>query len=155
MEPLDMLGHLISLTLNRKGPFGAPAVQAMALAHTREGLDEPDVQLHFMLLVFDIDPDTHSSAGAKMSKEPAVTISANVAHPRRRGRVTLGRDRRPRIVHQLIGDSRDVDTLVGAMKLIEKLFKTSAFSKLATGDSVRPDHSPPMPNGWISFVPRR
>ena len=151
VSPLHMLAHAARFMFGRKGPFGAPAVQAMALARTRPGLNEPDVQLNFLPLAYDIDPDSTSSASARMPKEPAVSIGATVSHPNSRGRVMLGPDRRPRIAHQIIGDPRDVDTLVGAMKLIERIFSTRAFADLVTGYRT-PAHSPPNDEAWADFI---
>jgi choline dehydrogenase len=149
--PLDMASHAVRFMFGRKGPFGAPAVQAMAMARTRDDLNEPDVQLNFLPLIYDIAPDSTSSASVRMSREPAVTISATVAHPHSRGRVVLGPDKRARIAHQLIGDPRDVGTLVGAMKLIERVFDTKAFADCVTAHRTPPS-SPASDEAWAEFV---
>jgi choline dehydrogenase len=148
---LDLIGHALKFALQRKGAFTASPVHAMALARTREGLSAPDIHLNFLPLAFDIDPDTTSSAGASMPKEPAVTLSASLVHPKSRGRVVLDTDQRPRIVHQLLGDARDVETLVDAMKLVERLFNTQAFSKAAPSYRM-PSVSPASDQEWADFV---
>lgn len=149
--PLDMFGHAMKFVLQRRGALTASIVHAMALARTREGLSEPDIQLHFLPLAYDINPDTISSAGAHMPKEPAVTITASLAHPKSRGRVFLDAERRPRIIHQLLGDARDVETLVDAMKLVERLFNTKAFSGAGSAYRV-PSASPASDQEWADFV---
>ena len=149
--PLDMIGHAVKFMIGRKGPFTVTPVQAMALTRTREGLSAPDVQLHFLPLVHDINPDTKVSASARMPTEPAVTIAASLAHPKSRGRVSLDAQRRPRISHQLLGDPRDLESLVGAMKLVGRLFNTAAFSQ--AGSSARVPASPPADDWeWADFV---
>ncbi len=150
-QPWDMLGYACSFLTARKGPLGMPPVQAMALAHTRAGLAEPDVQLHFMPLAYDIDPDTVTAAGARMPTEPAVTITASVAHPHSRGEVVLGPGGRPRIHHQVVGDRRDVETLIASMKLVERLFETRAFAPLDPRRRT-PATSPDSDGEWEAFV---
>ena len=149
--PLDMLRHLARFIRHRDGVFSEPAVQAMALARTSDGLGEPDVQLHFMPLAYDIEPDTVSSASARMPRTPAVTITASISHPWSRGRVTIDEAGRPQIDHQLLGDPRDLATLVGAMKLVERLFQTSAMAAVTVGRRV-PSSSVPSDSDWADFV---
>jgi choline dehydrogenase len=123
----------------------------MALARTRAGLAEPDVQLHFIPMAYDIEPEDTSSANVRMPKEPTVTITSSLTHPKSRGRVLLGPDGQPRIVHQLLGDGGDVDTLVAAMKLIERLFDSAAFAQLAPVRRV-PAREHPGDAHWEEFV---
>ncbi len=129
----SLMGHFARFLLHRKGPLTSPAVQAMALAKTREGLEQPDVQLHFSPLGLEIDASTRSPAMAAMAKEAVVTIYATVCQPRSRGRVELGARREPRVVHQLVGDERDVATLRDGLRLIARLFETPAFRQITTG----------------------
>jgi choline dehydrogenase len=151
LGPLRMAGHAWRFLVGRQGPLSSPPVQAMALARTREGLDEPDVQLHFIPMAYDIEADSVSSANVRMPKEPTVTISSSLTHPRSRGRVVLAADGRARIVHQLLGDHGDVDTLVGAMKLVERLFDSKAFAELAPVRRV-PSRRQPTESQWEEFV---
>ncbi len=127
MGPIDLLGHLARFARGRRGPLGAPAVQAMGLARTRPHLGEPDVQLHFLPLSYDILPDTVATASARMPREPTVTVNATICHPHSRGRVELGESLQPTIVHRFFDDERDVDTLVHAQVLIDRLFQTPAL----------------------------
>ena len=151
LGPLHMVGHAVKFLVARKGLLSSPTVHGMALARTRAGLDEPDVQLHFIPMAYDIEPESTSSASVRMPKEPTVTICSSLTHPKSRGRVMLGSDRRPRIVHQLLGDGGDVDTLVGAMKLIEHLFDSAAFAELAPRRRV-PSRELPSDAHWEEFV---
>jgi choline dehydrogenase len=151
LGPLDMVGHVARFLVGRKGPLSSPPVQAMALARTRADLDEPDVQLHFIPMAYDIETEDTSSANVRMPKEPTVTITSSLTHPKSRGRVLLGPDGRPRIVHQLLGDGGDVDTLVAAMKLIERLFDSAAFAQLAPVRRV-PAREHSSDAHWEAFV---
>ncbi|MDB5970150.1 MAG: hypothetical protein JWQ90_2600 [Hydrocarboniphaga sp.] len=147
----DMIRHLLRFAAGKKGPLGAPAVQAMGLARTRPELDEPDVQLHFLPLAYDIAADTVSTASALMPKEPTVTINATICQPRSRGRVELDAQRRPKILHRFFDDERDVATLVGGQKLIAKLFDTPALRRIVIAD--RAPASPPADDAaWADYV---
>lgn len=151
--PLDMVRYLAKFLWNRSGPFGSPAVQTMALARTQTGLSEPDVQLHFFPLAFETGGSVEKGTEVSMSRDPAVTIGASVAHPASRGQVVLRSDRRLGVEHQLMSDPRDVATLVSAMKMIARLYATPAFSQI-----VRHDLAPPLPDtdaGWEELVRSR
>lgn len=151
MGPLSMLRHALRFAISREGVLAAPAVQAMALARTRPELAEPDVQLHFLPLSYDITPETVSTASAKMPTQPTITVNATLCQPQSRGHVELGQNLRPRIVHQFLGDPRDLDTLVRAQHLLHRLFATDAMRALITGDR-RPDPIPTDDAGWAEYV---
>ncbi|MGQ0619498.1 MAG: GMC family oxidoreductase [Panacagrimonas sp.] len=151
MGPLGMLGLALRFAFSRKGALAAPAVQAMALALTRPDLAEPDVQLHFLPLSYDITPETVSTASATMPKQPTITVNATLCQPQSRGHIELGENLRPRIVHQFLGDSRDLDTLVRAQHLLHRLFATDAMRALVTGDRT-PDPIPADDAGWAEYV---
>lgn len=154
MKPWHMAGSLLSYLLKGKGPMATPAVQAMALARSREGLAEPDLQLHFYPVGYDLGPELLSAAAAKMPKEPVVTIGASVGNPHSRGEVLLGGSSAadlPVIRHELIGDPRDVETLVGACKLIERIFAAPALAAYVTADR-NPARPPDDDRGWETHV---
>jgi choline dehydrogenase len=151
MGPLHMMRHAFQFMNGRKGALSAPAVQVMALARTRSDLEEPDVQLHFLPLSYDIEADTVSTASAKMPKEPTITIISTLCQPRSRGRVELDDGLSPRIVHQFLGDARDVETLVGGQRLIHRLFQSKALSAIVCKDRT-PDPIPDSDAGWAEYV---
>jgi len=148
---LDMVRHLAKFFWNKSGPMGAPAVQAMGLARTRDGLEEPDIQLHFMPLAYNVEPETVSSAEAVMPKEPCVSINVSLTRPKSRGRVELGEALEPVVNHKLLGDRADVDTLVGAMKLVDRLFAMPALNAITLGDR-SPDPVPTDDAEWEAYV---
>lgn len=149
--PFDILRHLAKFFWNKSGPMGAPAVQAMGLARTRDGLDEPDIQLHFMPLAYNVEPETVSSAEAVMPKEPCISINVSLTRPRSRGRIELGDSLEPVINHQLLGDPADVATLIGAMKLVDRLFRTPALRAITLADR-SPSPVPADDAGWEAYV---
>lgn len=150
-SPLNLMGYMLQFLWNRKGPFGAPAVQAMGLARTRAELERPDIQLHFLPLSYDVEPDTVSSASAAMPKEPAISIGASICNPESRGRVEIDANGHPQIAHQLLGDQRDVQTLVGGMKVIDRIFQSPAMREIIIGDRV-PEVIPGTDAAWEEFI---
>ncbi|HEY0914763.1 MAG TPA: GMC family oxidoreductase N-terminal domain-containing protein [Solimonas sp.] len=148
---LDMLGHAWRFANGRKGILSAPAVQAMGLARTSPELAEPDVQLHFMPLSYDILPETVSTASATMPKEPTITINVTLCQPKSRGRVELDADGQPLVMHQFLSDSRDVDSLIAGQKLIDRLFGAPALRSLIVAPR-SPEKLPQDDADWADYV---
>jgi choline dehydrogenase len=151
-RPLDLAGHFARFFWNRGGPLGAPAVQAMAFAKTRPDLAWPDVQLHFMPLVYattTIDPSLPTRMG--MPTVSAVTVSVSLCKPKGRGRVVLGDDLRPRVVHQALGHPEDVRTLIDGLRLVDGLFESEALSAVVTG-RMEPAQKPETDDQWMDHL---
>jgi choline dehydrogenase len=156
MKPWHITGSLLAYLLRGKGPMATPAVQAMALARSRAELAEPDLQLHFYPLGYDLGPELLSAAAAKMPREPVVTIAASVGNPFSRGEVLLqgpGAELLPAIRHQLIGDPRDLATLVAACRLIERVFTAEPLAGFVTGHR-NPAPVPEADHDWEAYVRR-
>lgn len=154
MAPWQIAGHFANYLLRKRGPMVTPAVQAMACAKTRAGLDEPDVQLHFLPLSYDITPEVQCAALAGMTREPTAMITVNVCHPFSRGAIRLQgprADALPLVSHQLLGDVRDVDTLVDACKLMERLFAAAPLSRFVRADRT-PSPRPSNDGEWAQYV---
>jgi choline dehydrogenase len=151
MGPHHMVGHLWQFLRARKGALAAPAVQAMSLARTHAAAEIPDVQVHFLPLSYDLEPETVSTASAAMPKQATVTILTTLCHPHSRGRVELDDDGAPRIVHQLIGDQRDVETLVRAQRFTVELFETAAMQRIVSAPRT-PERIPETDAEWTEYV---
>lgn len=140
------LRHLARFGLFRKGILSAPIVQAMALAKTRADLDEPNVQLHFVPLCMDLDPQT-----GQISRDWALTMAATLCHPRSRGHIELTDDGRPLVQHRLFGDERDLEDLVDGCELIEKIAASGPMQKILRG-ARKPAPPPATRQGWADFL---
>lgn len=151
LRPIDILGYLLRYAWNRTGPLSAPAVPAMGLVRTRDELDEPNIQFHFMPLGYDMDPDATSWDAQGLPKEQIITLYASVCHPKSRGRVVLNGDRRPKVVHRLFEDERDLATLIEGCKLVDRLYQMPALRELVTADRV-PNPIPTTDDEWAAFV---
>ncbi|MBK5265383.1 MAG: GMC family oxidoreductase N-terminal domain-containing protein [Alphaproteobacteria bacterium] len=147
MEPLNAIGHALKFMFKRTGALTAPIAQAMGLARTREGLVEPDIQLHFVALSFDIQPDGRLF----IPKAPALNITATICHPHSRGEITLKPDGNLRIHHRFYDDPRDMETLIGSMKFVERLFNTEAFSRIVVGPRI-PDRVHNEDADWERYI---
>lgn len=149
-DPLSMLGHMLRFAWNRSGALAAPAVQAIALARSESALAEPDIQLYFMPLAYDMEPNQRSVSSG-MPKRPAVSINASVCKPKGRGRVSLNSDRSIRISQELLGHPDDLAAMVKGVKIVDRLFKTPAFSRLVIGDRI-PTSVPQTDGDWADYV---
>jgi choline dehydrogenase len=132
-HPIDLARHFAKFFWNRTGPLSAPAVQAMAFAKTDANLAQPDVQLHFMPWVFATADDASMPIFMGLPRCSAVSINVSLCKPRGRGRVVLDEARRPRVVHQALGDPEDGATLVSGLRLVDRLFETPALTAIVTG----------------------
>lgn len=149
--PLDMVRHMAKFFWNRTGPMSAPAVQAMGLAKTREGLVEPDVQLHFMPLAFAATPDDHEAKLGAMPKEPAISLNASLCKPRQRGRVVLGKGGQPRVIHRMVEHPEDIATMIGGLKLCQRILESGPMKSIVIGDRW-PHRIPDSDDGWLDFM---
>ncbi|GAY22159.1 GMC family oxidoreductase [Sphingobium fuliginis] len=147
VSPIDVMGYALKFLFKRSGPLTASIVHAMGLARTREGLEEPDIQLAFVPLSFDIQPDGR----ILMPKQPALNITASICHPKSRGVVTLKPDGSPRIRHRFYDDPGDMETLIGGAKFIERLFATPSFLRIVTGPRI-PDATPSTDAAWEAYI---
>lgn len=151
---LQMLGHLARFLVSHRGMLTTPAVQAMAFIKTKTDLDEPDVQLHFLPLSYEVTPETLCSATATMPKSPAMMVMSNVCRPHSRGRIRLrGADPQlpPLIEQRMLGDERDLATLVRACRYVERLFNTRALRAMTVGDFIPPSIPADDP-AWAAYV---
>jgi choline dehydrogenase len=150
---LGVLRSLIRYLLFRKGMMSAPANQAMTVMRTRPELYEPDVLVSFCPYAIEMDPETRQTASGNSASKDAVSIVANICRPHSQGQVSLSRSHRAglRIRHQFLGDSRDLETLVGAGKLLQALFETEAWQSVVVGDH-SPRIAPASDADWEDYV---
>jgi choline dehydrogenase len=143
---LGLLKHILRFGLSREGPLSMPIVQAMGLVRTKNELAEPNIQLHFLPLCTQVDPQT-----MRIAKDRAITISASACRPASRGQVTLDRSGRPLLAHRFFSDERDMDTLIDGCLLIERIFRSPPLAKHVTSNYN------PVPTGgsrdeWVAYI---
>jgi choline dehydrogenase len=147
--PLDLARHFARFFWNRKGPIGAPAVQAMAFAKTRPELSRPDAQLHFMPMVYQADPSIPVRMG--IPRCSAITLSVSLCKPKGRGRIVLGAGLRPKVRHEALGHPEDVRTLIDGLELVDRLFETPAMAAVVTG-RMAPAARPASDDEWMEHL---
>ena len=156
-QTLPQLAHeMYRYLVKRDGIFTLAMAQAIAGGKTLPDIAEPDVLLYFASFVF--DPTKPPLRPGKASVYPllakaAAGISAFVTRPYSRGDIRL-RSRRPDdspiIRPNLLGDDRDLETLVRAAGLIEKIFSTTGLSEHVIG---RISPTIDSPEEWSRFIP--
>lgn len=151
MQPWHVAGYALRYLLNRTGPLSTPAVPAMGLVRTDPDLDEPDVQVHFMPLGYDADPNAEAWDSSGLPKEKIVTLYASVCHPKSRGRILLGENGAPRVEHQFFGDPEDMKTLIAGCRFVDRLYQTKAMQEIVVADR-NPSPVPSSDDEWASFI---
>lgn len=151
MRPVDIFGYALRYLWNRTGPLSAPAVPAMGLVRTTETLDEPNIQIHFMPLGYDADPNASSWDSSGLPKEKIITLYASVCHPRSRGRIVLDSQMRPKVEHQMFGDPEDMTTMIAGCRFIDRLFRTPSMQRLVVADR-GPKPIPQSDDEWAAFI---
>jgi choline dehydrogenase-like flavoprotein len=135
---LQKTSLLAKYLLKGQGPL-ASAFEAMAFLRTSAAEQEPDVQLHFVPLGFDVGSDCGKPA-VQMLPYPSVTVYANKSHPISRGRVRLAASdpkAPPLIEPRLLASDEDVETLVRGIATVRRIMATAPMAKLVS-EEVRP-----------------
>jgi choline dehydrogenase len=147
-SPVDMARHFLQFVFARKGALANPVAHALALARTRPELTEPDIQLHFLPLAY-----ARGESSAEMEKASAVSTFANICRPYSKGEILLAPDNPSgiRIRHEFLSDSRDLQTLIGACKLMERFYQADAWRGVVTGART-PNPVPTTDAGWEEHV---
>lgn len=146
--------YLYQLLVQRRGPFAAPVVQAMGFVKTDPSLSLPDVQLHFLPFAYRMLQDSTSAITAYMPRRDAVAIQATLCKPKVRGQVRITDAdlfSPPTIDHHLLGDQRDLDTLIAAAKLVIGIFNGPRFASSVVGN-FNPDTDPDTDKAWEELV---
>jgi choline dehydrogenase len=131
MGALHGARHLLDYMLFRRGPLASPVVQAMGWARSDPSLPAPDLQLAWLPYGADF-----GASPPAMHKRPCVSMGANISRPYARGRIGLrdaGPSSAPRIDFRLFDDARDMAALVGAVKLLERIYQAPALAGAVVG----------------------
>jgi choline dehydrogenase len=119
-----MAGHLASYLLARKGIMTATPVHAMATLRSRPDLKHPDVKFSFGPICMDIQKRS-------MHASPGVTVFVNVSPPKSRGEIrlrSLDASDKPVIDHRLLGHPDDMTSMIGGVRILEKVFAAPALA---------------------------
>jgi choline dehydrogenase len=121
----NIVKHMASWLLVRRGPATSPYPHAVAFIRSCREKPRPDVQVLFGPYAFAL-----TEAGIAPYLKPAVTAVLNPTHPSNPGRLRLrSRDPadHPIIEHRLLASSDDVAALIAACRLMRQAFRNPAF----------------------------
>ena len=117
------------------GPLTSNVAEAGGFLRTREGLDAPDVQLHFVAAMFEqeglLPPPAHG-----------FTLTACVVRPRSRGLVAVvspDPTTKPHIVHNYLDDPEDLASLVGGLRRVLDIVHQEPLVGHVSGEHMAPD----------------
>jgi len=121
----SMAPHVIRYLFSRKGKLESSVTQAGGFLKTDPELDAPDVQLHFLPLLYD-----DSGRDLKLMAKSGYSCHACVLRPRSRGRMTLRSadpHEPPRIDLNFFDHPDDRKTLVEGIRLVRRILAAPAF----------------------------
>jgi choline dehydrogenase len=152
LGPLSLARAFADYVLRGRGMLTSPAAHGMALLRTDPALAEPDIQLFFSPLLVEPRKAKNGTNMASFSKRPGVRLSAYICRPHSRGALRLDPANPggpPLIEHRMLGDDRDLATLVRTCRTIEDLFAAPGLAEHVVG-SLGPD--PTDDAGWTEWV---
>jgi choline dehydrogenase len=109
------------------GPLSSNSAECGGFLRTRDGLDAPDVQLHFVSAI-------HEQEGLVPPPAHGFTLSACVVKPKSRGQVAVvspDPTAKPLIVHNYLDDPDDVRSAIAGMRKVMELAGVQPLARFA------------------------
>lgn len=136
---LQKIRFATKFILTGQGPIATP-FEGMAFVKTSASEPVPDIQIHFcpMGIVYTNDPKVHK--GLTLLPYPSFSFFVNKSHSKSRGRISLASGNpldAPIIEPNLLGDERDVHTMVKALHLVRRIAAAAPLSDMIL-DEVEP-----------------
>jgi choline dehydrogenase len=140
MKPWKAAMGLVQYALFRNGPTVSNGIEVLAFVKTRPGLEYPDIQYHFVNLLYE-------DHGRKIIQKEGFMASANVSRPASRGTVMIDTNdplRAPLIDPNYFSDPEDLRAMRESIRISRELIASSAFDEFrgeeyAPGVDVRSD----------------
>lgn len=139
-----------------QGPIATP-MEGQAFLRTSPAEPRPDVQMHFSPLGMIYADSNKINKGLKLLDVPSFTVMINKNHPVSRGHLALASadpQAAPLIHPNLLGDERDVTTLVRSIELLRRIVATAPLAGLVDGE-VEPGAPYPTPEALADYVRAR
>jgi choline dehydrogenase len=118
-----------------RGPLTSNLAEAGGFIRTRDGLEAPDVQLHFV-------PGRFETEGLVPGDGHGFSVGACVLKPKSRGFVALGSPdptAKPLIVHNYLEHPDDVSSLVAGVRTVVEICESGRLGELVTEKLVAPE----------------
>ena len=141
-NPITMLTEFLKYTVTGKGTLASPGLEGTAFINTDKSERKtpyPDVQIHIYSAVSErkyirLNQDLIKGLFPE-EDENGVAFLPIILHPKSRGTITLrSKDpmEYPAIDPKYLTAKEDVDTFIRAIRIVEQLIQTSAFSSIGT-----------------------
>lgn len=127
---LNQARHGLSWALLRKGPAASGMSQAVAFAHSRPGLSQPDLQLSLLPAGFEIAAD--SSLNIPTNRD-LVLVVVNALQPEGRGALELASDdptAAPDIRPQMLAGTTTMACMRSGIELVRSIFASAPVASL-------------------------
>lgn len=132
-----------------RGPGTTPDAHVMAFTRSRPELTRCDLEYHFTPVGYDL-----TDTGPILFDKPAVTALNNIHRPHSRGHVRLASGdpfAAPAIQPNLLGDARDIDTLVAGAKRLRAIFEAPSMARHVLGE-FKPGKEVRSDDEWSDYV---
>jgi len=143
------IGHLASYLAAGKGPIAAPHAQLLAHVRSRPDLLQPDAQIAFYPFSYE-----RSGGGVHMRSSSSMLFSVTTCHSDSKGSVTLRSAdplAAPRISHERLGSPGDVETLISASRLLQRVLATEPMRRYAC-EAIEPGPGVQTDAEWKAFL---
>ena len=121
---LGLAGQILRYALTRRGFLSLPSAPVLAFFRSREGLEGPDVQVHFA-------PYAIKSAHERvLLPEPGMTCTTYMLRPESRGSIHVRSpdpSEAPVIRFNFLSDPLDRQTLVASVRWVRRIMATTAM----------------------------
>ncbi|QFR33895.1 GMC family oxidoreductase [Ancylobacter sp. TS-1] len=132
-----------------RGPGTTPDAHVMAFIRSQPDLPRCDLEIHFTPAGYDL-----TETGPILFDRPAVTALNNIHRPYSRGHVRLASAdpfAAPAIQPNLLGDARDLETLVIGAKRLRAIFEAPAMARHVLGE-FKPGREVQSDDEWAAYV---
>ena len=118
-----LVGEVAKYLLTGKGLPSYAVAQSVGFAKSREGLEQPDVQYHFMPATMDLEK-LYNSGSVVLEKLPGMTVSPCQLRPESRGSIHItsaNYREHPAIVPNYLSQLTDQQVLIASIRLARRI----------------------------------
>jgi choline dehydrogenase len=133
----------------KRGGFATYTYTGVALVQTKHAVNYPDIQFHFGAF-----SANYSHEGIEMQEEAAINLQPNINNSKSRGYLELRSsdpNEQPKIQLNMLGDYRDVKTLMEGARIGRAALQTKAFSPYVI-EEFKPGKDVQTDDEWASYI---
>ncbi|RMH19298.1 MAG: choline dehydrogenase [Acidobacteria bacterium] len=147
LDDAESLGNLLRYLLLRRGPLTSCVCEAGGFVRSRDGLETPDLQFHFV-------PAALIEHGFRRATRRGFNLGVTLIRPRSAGAIELASAdplAPPRIRGNYLADGADLEVLLRGVELARRLAAAPSLASLAAGE-VLPGDGVQGPAALADFV---